>query len=175
MFRNVPCSGFYRRPCMEGLCAFIPSCRQSTEPKTHDSKKIRVNLERTPHQRHLNVSLEVKWIETPVRKAISALKTRKPTHRLIFNEVAKLLVFTVATFSGSTPASSSGASFFAWQRRARNEWQVMNRKGPWERYRRQVKRRLARCLLPAFLCAHIFIKRETSGYEAGSTLCHYAN
>ena len=22
------------------------------------------------------------------------------------------------------------------------------------------------CLLPAFLCAHIFIKRETSGYEA---------
>ena len=37
-------------------------------------------------------------------------------------------------------ASSSGASFFAWQRRARNEWLVMNRKG---------------CLLPAFLCAHI--------------------
>ena len=28
-------------------------------------------------------------------------------------------------------------------------------------------RRLARCLLPVFLCAHIFIKRETSGYEAG--------
>ena len=26
--------------------------------------------------------------------------------------------------------------------------------------------RLARCLLPAFLCAHIFINRETSGYEA---------
>ena len=26
--------------------------------------------------------------------------------------------------------------------------------------------RLARCLLPAFLCAHTFIKRETSGYEA---------
>ena len=25
----------------------------------------------------------------------------------------------------------------------------------------------ARCLLPAFLCADIFIKRETSGYEAG--------
>ena len=34
-------------------------------------------------------------------------------------------------------ASSSGASFFAWQRRARNEWLVMNRKGPWEGYRRQ--------------------------------------
>ena len=28
------------------------------------------------------MSLEVKWIENPVRKAISALKTRKPTHRL---------------------------------------------------------------------------------------------
>ena len=42
----------------------------------------------------------------------------------------------------------------------------MNRKGPWEGYRRQAKRRLARCLLPAFLCAHIFIDRETSGYEA---------
>ena len=26
----------------------------------------------------------------------------------------------------------------------------------------------ARCLLPAFFCAHIFIKRETSGYEAGA-------
>ena len=35
------------------------------------------------------------------------------------------------------PASSSGASFFAWQRRARNEWLVMNRKEPWEGYRRQ--------------------------------------
>ena len=32
----------------------------------------------------------------------------------------------------------------------------MNRKGPWEGY----------SLLPAFLCAHIFIKTETSGYEA---------
>ena len=42
----------------------------------------------------------------------------------------------------------------------------MNRKGPWEGYGRQAKRRLARCLIPAFLCAHIFIKRETSGYEA---------
>ena len=27
----------------------------------------------------------------------------------------------------------------------------------------------ARCLLPAFLCAHIFIERETSGYEADET------
>ena len=27
-------------------------------------------------------------------------------------------------------------------------------------------KRLARCLLPAFLCALIFIDRETSGYEA---------
>ena len=31
--------------------------------------------------------------------------------------------------------------------------------------------RLARCLLPAFLCAHIFIGRETSVYEAGVPLC----
>ena len=43
---------------------------------------------------------------------------------------------------------------------------VMNRKRPWEGYRQQEKRRLARCLLPAFLCAHIFIERETCGYEA---------
>ena len=42
---------------------------------------------------------------------------------------------------------------------------VMNRKRPWEGYRQQAKRRLARCLLPAFLCAHIFIERETCGYE----------
>ena len=27
------------------------------------------------------------------------------------------------------------------------------------------------CVLPAFLCAHIFIKRETSGYEAATHLC----
>ena len=40
----------------------------------------------------------------------------------------------------STPASSSGVSFFAWQRRARNKWLVMNRKGPWEGYRWQAKR-----------------------------------
>ena len=32
--------------------------------------------------------------------------------------------------------------------------------------------RLARCLLPAFLCAHIFIERETSGYEAATGACH---
>ena len=35
-----------------------------------------------------------------------------------------------------------------------------------------------RCLLPAFLCAHIFIKRETSGYEAVSQVyqnCQRAN
>ena len=33
-------------------------------------------------------------------------------------------------------------------------------------------RRLARCLLPAFLCAHMFIKRETSGYEADLISTH---
>ena len=44
---------------------------------------------------------------------------------------------------------------------------VINRKGPWEGYRRQAKRRLAYCLHPAFFCTHIFIERETSGYEAG--------
>ena len=31
--------------------------------------------------------------------------------------------------------------------------------------------RLARCLLPAFLCANIFIERETSGYVAGLFPC----
>ena len=38
--------------------------------------------------------------------------------------------------------------------------------GTMGRLGRQAKRRLPRCLLPAFLCAHILIKRETSGYEA---------
>ena len=42
---------------------------------------------------------------------------------------------------------------------------MMNRKELWEASGRRAKRRLARCLLPAFLCAHIFIERETSGYE----------
>ena len=50
------------------------------------------------------------------------------------------------------PASSSGASFFA--RPSQGIWLVMNCKGPWEGYK------TARCLLPAFLCAHIFIERE---------------
>ena len=46
---------------------------------------------------------------------------------------------------------------------AKHEWPVMNRKGPWEGYRR-----FARCLLAAFLCAHIkFIERETSGHKWG--------
>ena len=30
--------------------------------------------------------------------------------------------------------------------------------------------RVQTCLLPAILCAHIFMKRETSGYEAGGTM-----
>ena len=51
-------------------------------------------------------------------------------------------------------ASSSGASFFAWQRRARNEWLVMNRKGPWEGYRRP----LSPSRLP--LRAHFHQKRD---------------
>ena len=33
----------------------------------------------------------------------------------------------------------------------------------------------ARCLRPAFLYAHIFIERETSGYEAGNDLRIYLN
>ena len=32
----------------------------------------------------------------------------------------------------------------------------------------RVQKPAARCLLPAFLCGHIFIKRETSGSEAAS-------
>ena len=32
-----------------------------------------------------------------------------------------------------------------------------------------------RCVLPAFLCAHIFIKRETSGYEAATALVGKSN
>ena len=47
----------------------------------------------------------------------------------------------------------------------KREWLVMNLKGPWEGYRR--------FLLPAFLCAYIFIERETSGYEAGNILCSF--
>ena len=39
----------------------------------------------------------------------------------------------------------------------------MNRKEPWEGY----------YLLPAFLCAHIFIERETSGYEAEDEEYHF--
>ena len=52
----------------------------------------------------------------------------------------------------------------------------MNRKGPWEGYRQQAKPKAKpRCVLPAFLCAHIFIKRETSGYEAATALVGKSN
>ena len=61
-------------------------------------------------------------------------------------------------------ASSSGASFFA----GRGERLVLNHKGSWEGYRRQGG---ARFLLPAFLCAQIFIGRETCGYEAADICC----
>ena len=64
---------------------------------------------------------------------------------------------------GTTTASSSGASFFAWQRRARNEWLVIHRKGPWEWYRRQAKP------VVSFPPSFARISRETSGYEAGTT------
>ena len=62
----------------------------------------------------------------------------------------------------NVPASSSGASFFEWQRRARNEWLVMNRKGPWEGYRQQAKPVVS---FPPFFAR---TSRETSGYEAGN-------
>ena len=51
-------------------------------------------------------------------------------------------------------ASSSGASFFAWRVTGDEPQGTMGRV------------QTAGCLLPAFLCAHIFLKRETSGYEA---------
>ena len=52
----------------------------------------------------------------------------------------------------------------------RGERLVMNHKGPWEGYRRQAKPRLACWLLPAFLCVHMFMERETSGCEAASRM-----
>ena len=61
---------------------------------------------------------------------------------------------------GALTASSSGASFFAWQRRARNEWLVIHRKGPWEGYRRQP--------VVSFPPSFARTSRETSGYEAGA-------
>ena len=45
---------------------------------------------------------------------------------------------------------------------------MMNRKGPWEGYRRQAKRCFARCFLLAFFCAHTFIKRERDVWVRGS-------
>ena len=43
---------------------------------------------------------------------------------------------------------------------------MTKRKVPWKRERREAKRHLARFLLPAFLCAQIFIGEEAFGYEA---------
>ena len=43
---------------------------------------------------------------------------------------------------------------------------VTKRKGPREGQKWEARWRLARFLFPAFLCAQIFMERETSGYEA---------
>ena len=58
------------------------------------------------------------------------------------------------------PASSSGASFFAWLRRARNAsdwWWTARDHG--KGIDGKICLTLARCLLPAFLCAHIEERR----------------
>ena len=62
------------------------------------------------------------------------------------------------------PASSSGASFSARLRRATGD-------EPQGTLGRVQTAGETRCLLPAFRCAHIFIERETSGYEAGDMPC----
>ena len=55
---------------------------------------------------------------------------------------------------------------------AKREWLVMNRKGPWEGYRRQAKPVVS--FPPSF--ARIFSSRETSGYEAASSeQCYWPN
>ena len=64
-------------------------------------------------------------------------------------------IFPVMRCNATLPASSSGASFFAWERLARNEWLVVNRKGPWEGYRRHP---LSPSRLP--LRAHFHQKRD---------------
>ena len=73
-------------------------------------------------------------------------------------------------------ASSLGALFFAWfciqEASAKREWLVTKRKWPWGGYRREAKLVF---LLPALLCAQIFIEKETSGYKAasGSWVLHF--
>ena len=70
---------------------------------------------------------------------------------------------------GSVPASSSGTSFFRMAGRGERETRVAcdEPQGTMGRVQTTGEARLARCLFPAFLCAHIFIERVTSGYEAG--------
>ena len=54
---------------------------------------------------------------------------------------------------------------------AKCEWLEMNRKGPWEGYRRRAKRRLARCLLP--LRAHrkrdVWVRGSVATAKRGKT------
>ena len=64
----------------------------------------------------------------------------------------------------------SGATFFAWFRKGERETRVTgdDAQETMGRVKKEVLRKgYARFPLPAFLCALIFIKRETSGYEAG--------
>ena len=70
-----------------------------------------------------------------------------------------------------TPASSQALRFL--HRRGERETRVTGDapQGTMRRVQTAGEARLARCLLPAFLCAHIFIERETSGYQAVHTHC----
>ena len=89
---------------------------------------------------------------------------------ILDHEIANRLTFDTSscpcggTYQGQPPPQALCFS------QGRAERLVMSRKGPWEGYRRQAKRRLARRLLPAFLCVHMFIERETSGCEAASRM-----
>ena len=70
-------------------------------------------------------------------------------------ELSPVLQSIYSTNWNGTPQPPPQALRFSY--RGECEWLMTKREGPWKGV-----------LLPAFLCAQMFIERETSGYEAGT-------
>ena len=140
-------------------------------------KSVHCSLKLTRCQRLTSVNqLDFKWLPKSLKTLFFILLKRCLFHTFnnITSNCKKSTILALWRTSFPTAKKVSFCAFYeiAWDRkkqpppqalrfshgRGEREWLVMNRKGPLEGYR---------CLLPPFLCAHIFIKRETSGYESG--------
>ena len=115
----------------------VLSCNQATYVNRLQAPKVEKSLQGIKIRKrynHFEMDAKKKTTMSMCQRKVRWPRALSIQHKFWF-EISEN---SRAQWNGTFPASSSGASFFAWQRRARNEWQVMNRKGPWEGYRQQV-------------------------------------